>query len=137
MLKRARKFFSREKVKKRPSDMLKFTVPGPVIVFRPAVPSWPEGGSEKAAVLKKSSVLRSERGRSTGEPVASGRSEANAPEPLLFDWFPATCAVKGEPDCTVVTPDNLPVTDDPRRDPTAVEEVALLPKRKFIGVIDD
>ena len=76
MLNRPRKFFSREKVKKRPSDMLKFTMPGPVMVFRPAVPSWPEAGSVNAAVLKKSSVVLSERGRLTGRPVASGRSEA-------------------------------------------------------------
>ena len=33
MLNRARKFFSREKVKNRPSDMLKFTMPGPVMVL--------------------------------------------------------------------------------------------------------
>ena len=101
------------------------------MVFRPAVPSWPEAGSANAAVLKKSSVVLSERGRLTGRPVASGRSEANTPEPLLFDWLPATCAVNGEPDCTVVTPLICQLPMIRAADAAAVQEVALLPQREI------
>src|SRR5208337_598966 len=104
MLNRPRMPFSREKVKKRPSDILKLTEPGPIMVLRPAEPSSPEAGSENAAVLKNSRVVLSERGRLVGRPLALGRSEANTPEPLLLDWLPATCAVRGVPVCRVVTP---------------------------------
>ena len=109
--------FSRENVKKRPSDILKVTEPGPVIVLRPAVPSSPEAGSANAPMLKNSKVVRSERGRLTGRPAASGRSEANTPEPLLLDWLPATAAVKGKPVCKVVTPLScqLPMIRSPSR----------------------
>src|SRR5208337_1247654 len=51
MLNRPRMPFSREKVKKRPSDILKVTEPGPIIVLRPAVPSSPEAGSENARAV--------------------------------------------------------------------------------------